>query len=62
MPPLKEFSGFELDSQKFPKLASWIERMKHLPAVHEIMTKPEIFSKFYKGYFSGAVMEYDIEE
>jgi hypothetical protein len=35
--------------------------MKTLPAVQEVIIKPETYSKFFKGYISGDVV-YDIED
>ena len=59
-PVFKDFCTFELDSNRFPKLAAWIERMKKLPAVQEVIIQPEEYSKFFKGYLSGEVV-YDFD-
>ncbi len=60
-PVLKDFGNFEFDCKKFPKLAAWIERMKQLPAVQEVIIKPETYLKFFQGYLAGSV-DYDFEE
>lgn len=60
LPTLKEFANYDLNPEKFPKLTTWIERMKQLPAVQEVIIGPEEYSKFYKGYMAGNA-QYDFE-
>jgi hypothetical protein len=58
----KELNGFELETKKLPKLAAWVERMILLPAVNEIIIKPEAYLKIYTRYSSGEPIQYDSEE
>jgi hypothetical protein len=55
---VKELGNYELDSQKFPKLTSWISKMKELPAVKETIVKPEDLIRYFKSNISGNP-EYD---
>jgi hypothetical protein len=56
---LKSILEYELDTEKFPKLVSWIDRMKKLPAVKETSTVSEHLIEFHKSYTAGRP-DYDI--
>ena len=56
---LKLLVDFELDVKRFPKIKSWIDRMKQLPAVKETATNIDDLNEFHKSFVAGHP-DYDI--
>lgn len=51
---------FNFDSEKYPKLNAYIEKMKQQPAVKETIISNEIYDKFFEAYLSGQEPDYDV--
>ncbi|CAF1200712.1 unnamed protein product, partial [Didymodactylos carnosus] len=58
--PLLADAGFTLDSNQFPKLASWIKSMENVKAVKECKVPEDIMRKFMQSYKDGKPV-YDFE-
>ncbi len=59
IPVLKKVN-YDLDRKRFPKLIDWIENMKNLPAVKEVLINPESNTRFMEGFIEGNI-DYDFE-
>ena len=50
---------YEISAELHPKLTTWCNKMRDLPAVKKLAISNESFKKFYAGYATGNV-DYDI--
>ena len=59
MDALKLYKNVTLDPERFPKFLYYIENMKKLPVIQQLMISPEHHVHFVKSYFSGQEPDYD---
>ena len=56
---LQSINKLVLDTNRYPKLIAYIERMKETEAVKQTRLPVELFKKFFDGYLAGKEPDYD---
>ena len=56
---LQHAKNFEFTKTKYPKLTSYVERMRKLPEIKAHYVDPEAYIEFYDAYFAKTELNFD---